>query len=217
MVLDKVQYIAVDGPIGVGKSSLVKILSKDLKAQPVFENPDDNPFLPLFYEDQHRHALQTELFFLLSRYQQQVELRQQELFQQKVVCDYVFAKDWVFAQLNLSEDEFQLYSQIYRLLDQRLPKPDVVIFLQASTDVLMKRIRKRNKEYETQIDEDYILKVSQAYSQFFFQYNETPLLVVNSSGLDFVEHVKDYEMLKNELVDLIKSGKQKHYVTIAPR
>lgn len=215
--MEKIKYIAVEGPIGVGKSSLARMLAEDYGAKSLFENPDENPFLPQFYDDPHRHAFQTQLFFLLSRYQQQLEIKQQDLFEQKVVCDYVFAKDLVFAHLNLTEDEFALYSQIYKLLDQRLPRPDVVIFLQAQADVLMKRIKMRRKDYESDIDPDYVLKVSQAYSQFFFQYNEAPLLVVNTSGLDFVNHAKDYEMLKKELFYLLKSGQEKHYVTIDPR
>ena len=217
MVFDLVKYIAVDGPIGVGKSSLARMLADESEARLIAENPDNNPFLPQFYEDQSQYAFQTQLFFLLSRYKQQQQFIQQDLFQQKVVADYVFAKDLIFAQLNLTEDEFNLYSQIYRLLDQRLPKPDVTVFLQASPDILMKRLKKRKKDYETNLSPDYILKVSQAYSQYFFQYNESPLLVVNTTGLDFVNRQRDYEMLKEELMFLLKSGQEKHYVTIDQR
>jgi deoxyguanosine kinase len=217
MVLDKLHYIAVDGPIGAGKSSLVKILAKDFHARMLCEDPDSNPFLPLFYDDPSRHAFQTQLFFLLSRFQQHKELKQQDLFTQQVVCDYVFAKDLIFAKLNLTEEEFDLYLQVYRSLNQRLPKPDAVIFLQAEPKVLMDRIQMRNKDYEDGIEEDYLFKVSQAYSQYFFQYNEAPLLVVNTSGLDFVHRREDYEMLKKELFYLIKSGHEKHYVTIDQR
>ncbi len=215
--MEKVKYIAVDGPIGVGKTSLTQMLASDFDGKIIYENPDENPFIQNFYDDTNRYAFQTQLFFLLSRYRQQMELKQQDLFEQKIVCDYVFSKDLVFARLNLSDDEYALYSQIYTLLDQRLPKPDVVIFLQASPEILMKRIKKRSKDYERHISPDYILKVSQAYSQFYFQYTETPLLVVNTSGLDFVKHPKDYELFKKELFFLLKTGKDKHYVTIAPR
>ena len=217
MMLDNIKYIAVDGPIGVGKTSLARMVAEDYKARIIYESPDENPFIQNFYDDPVNHAFQTQLFFLLSRYRQQTELKQQDLFEQKIVCDYVFAKDLIFARLNLTDDEYTLYSQIYTLLDQRLPKPDVVIFLQASPDILMKRIKKRCKGYEKTISPDYVLKVSQAYSQFYFQYSDTPLLIVNTSGLDFVKHAKDYEMLKKELFTLLKSGKDKHYVTIAPR
>jgi len=217
MVLENINYVAVEGPIGVGKSTLAKMLAEDIKAKGVFESPDANPFLPQFYDDPAPFAFQTQLFFLLSRYRQQTELKQQDLFQQKVVCDYVFAKDLVFAKLNLSDEEFDLYMQIYRLLDQKLPKPDVVIYMQASPEVLLKRTRKRKKEYENEIDEDYIVNVSQAYSQYFFQYNDCPLLVVNTTGLDFVKEQRDYEMLKKQLFYLLKSGKEKHFVTIDQR
>lgn len=217
MALNDVKYIAVEGPIGVGKSTLARMLAEDYGAKLISEEPDDNPFLPLFYEDPARHAFQTQLFFLLCRFRQQNELKQPGLFEQKVVCDYLFAKDLIFAHLNLTVEEFSLYSQIYNLLDQRLPKPDVVIFLQAKSDILMERLRKRDKDYEKNIDTDYVVKVSQAYSQYFFQYTEAPLLVVNTSGLDIVNHARDYEMLKEELVHLLKSGLEKHYVTIDPR
>lgn len=217
MSMDNVRYLAIEGPIGVGKSSLVKLLARDYQAKTIFQQPDNNPFLGQFYEDPTRHAFQTQLFFLLSRYQQQVDLKQQDLFTDKVICDYVFAKDLIFANLNLTEDEFLLYTQIFRMLDQRLPKPDAVIFLQASPDVLMDRVRMRSKEYEESVDADYLLKVSQAYSQFFFQYDEAPVLTVNTSGLDFVNHAKDYELLKEELFYLLKSKQNKHYVTISPR
>ena len=143
--------------------------------------------------------------------------KQQDLFSQRIVCDYVFAKDILFAQLNLSEEEFALYQQIYQMLDQRLPKPDVVVFLQAKPEVLLKRVKKRGLEYERTIDMDYLTRVSQAYSQFFFNYQECPVLVVNTSVLDFVTHVKDYEMLKTELLSMLESGRQKHFVTIDPR
>ncbi|MBF0106215.1 MAG: deoxynucleoside kinase [Deltaproteobacteria bacterium] len=217
MLKDNIKYIAVEGPIGVGKSSLVKMMADDFKAKSVFENPDENPFITNFYQDPLRYAFQTQLFFLLSRYRQQTELKQQDLFDQRIICDYLFAKDMIFANINLTDDEFALYSQVYKLLDQRLPKPDVIIFMQASPEVLMKRIRMRKKEYEHNIDPSYVFRLSQAYSQYFFQYKEAPVLVVNTSGLDFVKHVKDYEMLKKELFYLLKSGLEKHYVTIDPR
>ncbi len=211
------QYIAVDGPIGVGKSSLVQLLARDFGATQVLEEPDANPFLPSFYDDPARYAFQTQLNFLLSRYRQQLDLKQVDLFQQRIVCDYVFPKDILFAELNLSEEEFDLYQQIYQMLDQRLPKPDVVIFLQAKPEVLLKRVKKRDIDYESSIDVEYLTKVSQAYSQFFFQYQDCPVLVVNTSVLDFVSHLNDYELLKGALMDMLESGQQKHFVTIDPR
>jgi deoxyadenosine/deoxycytidine kinase len=192
----------------------VQILAKDLGGRMVLEKPEDNPFLPLFYTDRGKHAFQAQLFFTLSRYRQQLELRQQNLFSQRIVCDYIFAKDHIFAQLNLTDDELALYQNIYQLLDERLPKPDVTIFLQANADVLMKRIRKRRIDFERDIDPDYVQGVAQAYSQYFFQYQDTPLLVVNTTGLDFVNRPQDYDILKEELQALLSSGQARRNVTI---
>ena len=215
--MEKLRYIAVEGPIGVGKTSLANMLAEDLKARLVLEEADTNPFLGPFYEDSRRYAFQAQVFFLLSRYRQQIELKQQDLFNQVTVCDYIFAKDQIFASLNLSEDEMDLYNRVYQLLDARLPKPDLVIFLQASPDILMNRVKKRKGAFEKGLKGDYVERVAQAYSQFFFKYSETPLLVVNTSGLDFVKNPKDYETLKKELYHMVKGGKEKHYVTIDSR
>src|SRR5687768_15859119 len=194
--MDALKYIAVEGPIGVGKTALTQMLAQDFGARLILEEPDENPFLPLFYQDATKHAFQTQLFFLLSRYRQQIQLKQQDLFQQRIVCDYVFAKDHIFAQINLTRDELDLYNQIFKLLDQQLPKPDVTIFLQASPDVLAKRIKKRNKAYEKRIDPNYLKTLSQAYSEFFFRYSDSPLLVLNTSDLDYVNNPDDYATLK---------------------
>jgi deoxyguanosine kinase len=212
--MDDIRYIAVEGPIGVGKTALARMFAEDAGARLVLEEPDENPFLPQFYQDVTQYAFQTQLFFLLSRYRQQVQLKQQDLFQQKVVCDYIFAKDHIFAQLNLTPDEMDLYNQIFHLLDKQLPKPDVVVFLQANPDVLVKRIKKRNKSYEQAIDPDYVRTLAQGYSEYFFSYRATPLLVVNTSDLDFVGRPEDYATLRKELIYLVKSGKPIHYVTI---
>lgn len=193
------------------------MLAEDLNARLVLEEVSDNPFLGRFYENPKQHAFQTQIFFLLSRYRQQLELKQQDLFSQTTVCDYLFAKDQIFASVNLEADEMDLYNSIYQFLDARLPKPDLVIFLQASPDVLMNRIKKRKMNYEKGIKPDYVENLAQAYSQFFFRYNEIPLLVVNSSGIDFVNNKKDYEILKKELYHMWKKEKDKHYVTIDSR
>lgn len=215
--MEKLKYLAVEGPIGVGKTSLTRMLAEDLGAKLILEKPADNPFLSTFYEDPGKFAFQTQLFFLLSRYRQQIELKQQDLFNQVTVCDYVFAKDQIFAHMNLTPEEISLYEEVYRLLDARLPKPDLIIFLQASPDVLMNRIRKRNEVYEKSLRFDYVEQLSQAYSNFFFKYQETPLLVVNASGIDFVNNKKDYETLKKELYHMIKTRKDRHYITIDSR
>lgn len=215
--MEKLRYLAVEGPIGVGKTSLTQMLAEDLGARLILEEAAENPFLSEFYQDPNRHAFQAQIFFLLSRYRQQVELLQQDLFNQITVSDYVFAKDQIFASLNLSPEEMDLYNNVYQLLDARLPKPDLVIFLQANPDILMSRIKKRKADFEKGIQEDYVDRVSQAYSQYFFQYTESPLLVVNTSGLDFVKKPKDYDTLKKELYHMWKGGLEKHYVTIDSR
>lgn len=215
--MNKLRYIAVEGPIGVGKSSLATMLAEDFKGRVILEEAFENPFLGPFYENAEQYAFQAQIYFLLSRYRQQVELKQQDLFSEVTVCDYLFAKDQIFASMNLLPEELDLYDKVYQLLDARLPKPDLVIFLQASPDILLSRIRKRKVAFEKGIRPEYIEKLSQAYNQFFFKYNDSPLLVVNSSGIDFVKNKKDYETLKKELYDMWKGGKEKHYVTIDTR
>ena len=213
--MTKKKYIVVEGPIGVGKTSLAKILAAEFQARSLFEKVEDNPFLPKFYEDRETYAFQNQLFFLLSRYQQQRELSQQELFNQHTVADYLFAKDKIFASLTLSSEELNLYQQIYLLLDTRVPKPDLVVYLQARPEVLYKRIKKRDKSYEKNITPEYLEDVAQAYNQFFFHYDEGPLLVVNTSEIDFVSS-------GNDLADLIKEinnmgpGTQ-HYIPLGSR
>ncbi len=213
--MTKKKYIVVEGPIGVGKTSLAKILAAEFQARSLFERVEDNPFLPKFYEDRETYAFQNQLFFLLSRYQQQRELSQQELFNQNTVADYLFAKDKIFASLTLSSEELNLYQQIYLLLDMRVPKPDLVVYLQARPEVLYKRIKKRDKSYEKYITPEYLEEVAQAYNRFFFHYDEGPLLVVNTSEIDFVSS-------GNDLADLIKEinnmgpGTQ-HYIPLGSR
>ncbi|MFQ5903012.1 MAG: deoxynucleoside kinase, partial [Candidatus Binatia bacterium] len=182
----KTKYIVVEGPIGVGKTSLAKILASEFQARTVFEKVEENPFLPKFYEDRETYAFQNQIFFLLNRYQQQRELSQQELFSQNTVADYLFAKDRIFATLTLSNEELNLYQQIYQLLDTRVPRPDLVVYLQARPEVLYKRIKKRDKSYEKGVTLEYLREVAQAYNRFFFHYDESPLLVVNTSEIDFV-------------------------------
>ncbi len=213
--MNRLRYIAIEGPIGVGKSSLAELLSKELKGRLLTEEVDANPFLPRFYTDPRKYAFQTQIFFLLSRYQQQRELLQQELFNTTIVSDYLFAKDRIFAYLNLDEDELTLYDRIYKLLDTRIPKPDLVIFLQASTRVLVERIRKRNKDYEANIKEEYLERLVDAYNRYFFYYSDTPLLVVNTTDIDFVENPSDLSNLIKE-IRTMKGGAQ-HYIPLSSR
>ncbi len=207
------RYIVVEGPIGVGKTSFVKLLGEVFQAKTVLERAEENPFLSKFYGNADKFAFQTQIFFLLTRYQQQQEILQAELFRQSIVSDYLFAKDRIFAYLNLSEEEIVLYEWIYQLLDQRVVKPDLVIYLQAPVQVLLKRIRKRALWYEKEMDQEYLEKVSKAYNTFFFHYKDTPLLVVNTSNIDFVHREAD---LKNLIREIENADKGVRYITIAP-
>ncbi len=205
--MENCRYIAIEGPIGVGKSSLVELLAREMGGSTMLEEVDTNPFLPNFYGDTRKYAFQTQLFFLLSRYQQQKDIFQQDLFSSTVVSDYLFAKDRIFAYLNLDENELGLYEQVYRLLDTRIPKPDLVIYLQASTEVLQDRIRRRNKDYERGISDDYLERLVDAYNRYFFYYNDTPLLVVNTTEIDFVNDPEDLSGLIKEIREM-KGGSQ---------
>lgn len=198
-VMEKGKYIAVEGPIGVGKTSLAAKLAEHFDGRAIIEAVDENPFLPRFYQDSDKYAFQTQIFFLLSRFRQQQELLQQDLFHRVTITDYLFDKDRLFAQLTLGEDELALYEQIYNLLEARVLRPDLVIYLQASPEVLIRRIRKRNLAYERGIDAEYIERVSEGYRQFFFQWNASPLLVVDTSLIDFVKHEEDFLLLTREM------------------
>ncbi|RMG57755.1 MAG: deoxynucleoside kinase [Deltaproteobacteria bacterium] len=207
--------MAVEGPIGVGKTSLARQLAKVFQARLVLEEAEKNPFLERFYEDREKYAFQTQIFFLLSRYRQQRELIQGNLFEQNVVSDYIFQKDKIFAYINLEEDELKLYESLYRLLGANVPKPDLVIYLQAKPEVLLARIKKRNNPYERNINLEYLKALADAYNEFFFHYRETPLLVVNTSEIDFVESKRDLEHIIKEIKN-IKKGVQ-HYIPLGSR
>jgi deoxyadenosine/deoxycytidine kinase len=189
------RYIVVEGPIGVGKSSLTNILAERLKARRVMEVVEENPFLASFYTDRSKYAFQTQMFFLLSRFKQQQELFQQDLFASVTVSDYLFAKDRIFASLTLDPNELALYERVFEELRPRVTKPDLVIYLQARLDVLLARIKKRAREFERKFDPEYLDAVCRAYNDFFFHYDETPLLVVNTSDIDFVNNPEDLENL----------------------
>ena len=192
-------YIAVEGPIGVGKTSLARALSRQMSARLVLEEVDGNPFLSRFYEDPDKFALPVQLYFLLTRYNQQRELAQQDLFAQATVSDYLFAKDRIFASLNLAPDEMTLYDNVYRLLDARMAKPDLVVYIRANVEVLAARLRKRNRDFEQHISLGYLERVSAAFRDFFFYYDETPLLAVDTSELDFVTNSDDLKDLIREI------------------
>ncbi|MZH47071.1 MAG: deoxynucleoside kinase [Nitrospinae bacterium] len=193
------RFIAVEGAIGAGKTSLVSLLEKQYGARVILEENDSNPFISKFYEDQETYSVHTQMFFLLSRYNQYMELAQRDLFNSVVVIDYLFQRDKIFAQLNLEDHEYRLYEQIFNLIGPKAPKPDLVIFLQASTDVLMERVAKRGRDYEAFMDPDYLDSVNKAFNNFFFYYSETPLLVINTNEIDFVEKKCDLEELINKV------------------
>jgi deoxyadenosine/deoxycytidine kinase len=189
------RFIVVDGPIGVGKTSLAERLARRLGGRTLLEVAEDNPFLPGFYKDPRRYAFQAQLWFLLNRFRQQQELAQVDLFQQTLVMDYLFAKDKLFAYLTLEDHELGLYERILALLQVQVPVPELTIFLQADTDALLGRIAHRGKPYEREIDRSYLEELTRAYTHFFFHYDASPLLVVNTSEIDFVNQPEDFENL----------------------
>ena len=190
-------YIAIEGPIGVGKTSLANLISKELGAKLVLEEFQDNPFLPDFYKDPERYSFQTQLFFLLQRYRQQQELRQVDMFQNLLITDYLFVKDRLFASLNLSQKEMNLYDTVANLLERNIIRPDLVLYLQADTETLMNNINKRGREMESGISFDYIDALSQLYTEYFFRYQETPLVIINTNNIDFVENKSDLKEVIN--------------------
>jgi len=194
-----IRHIAVDGPIGAGKTTLARMLAEDMRANLCLEPSETNPFLADFYKNRKKNAFKTQLYFLLNRYQQQVELNQLDLFNQMIISDYTFAKDAIFAGINLSEDELKLYNTIFDLLKERLTKPDMVIYLMADSDVLLKRIRKRGIDYEKHIDINYLDKLTDNYNGFFLNYDDTPLLVVDTTNQDYMDNPEDFENLKREI------------------
>jgi deoxyadenosine/deoxycytidine kinase len=213
--MERPRYIAVEGPIGVGKTTLAQALAERMGARLVLEQPEENPFLAGFYADRRKHAFQAQLFFLLSRFQQQQALFQQDLFSQCTVADYLFAKDRIFAALTLQPAELALYHQVYDLLGPRVVRPDLVVYLQARTEVLVSRIKRRGRDYERSIEASYLDALGKAYSDFFFHYEDTPLLVVNTSDIDVEGNADDLEALLT-VVRRHKKGTQ-HYVPLSTR
>jgi len=186
-------YVAIEGVIGVGKTSLAHLLEELLNAKLVMEKFDENPFLPDFYLDPERYAFQTQLFFLLSRYRQQQELRQTEVFHKLVISDYMFVKDRLFASLNLDDKEMSLYDSVAKILEKNILNPDLVIYLQAETPKLMERITLRGRDFEKNMSPDYIDALNQVYNEYFFRYQESPLLIINTNDIDFVHNEEDLE------------------------
>lgn len=201
-------YIAVEGPIGVGKSSLAKRLAETFQYQPLLEKADENPFLERFYQNQPQAALSTQLFFLMQRAQQLQDLKQHDMFASQRVADFLIEKDELFAGITLDSDEMKLYSAVYRQLSIHAPNPDLVIYLQAPVHVLQDRIKQRGIPAEQHIEREYLEQLNNAYSEFFHYYERAPLLIVNASQLDLVNNEQDYQQLVDYLLS-IRNGR--HY------
>ena len=192
---DKFRYIVVEGPIGAGKTSLARLLAEKSGSTPLLEDPGANPFLPGFYADQARYALPTQLFFLFQRIQQVRDLSQADLFRRATVSDFMLDKDPLFARLTLNDDELNLYQQIYAQMKPQSAVPDLVIYLQASIETLLERVKRRAVNYERTISEDYLVKLAESYARFFYQYDAAPVLIVNSEHLNFVDTPADFGLL----------------------
>ena len=209
------RYIVIEGPLGVGKTSLAKMLAEKMNGQTLMEDVEENPFLFNFYQDPQKYRFQAQIFFLLRRYEQAQAMGQMDLFNRVVISDYLFDKDRIFAQVNLDDNEFWLYEQLFQILRKRVTPPDLVLFLQANTDVLMDRIKKRNRKYEKSVNYKYLEKINRAFNDFFFHFSDCPLLVVNASEIDFVHVPEDFENLVDQ-INKMKSGTQ-YYVPISSK
>lgn len=205
---DKPQFIVVEGPIGVGKTTLAKLLAESFNTDLLLEGADENPFLNGFYDNQKNVAFQTQLFFLFQRAQQMQNLKQSDMFRPVHVADFIMEKDRLFAELTLDEDEFRLYQQVYQHLTIDAPTPDLVIYLQAPVDVLKKRISQRGRVYEKNMTTDYLHRLNDSYARFFHDYNQSPILIVNAEELDLINNEKDYNLLLAQ-IRKVKSGR--HY------
>ena len=201
-MLGRFRHIVVEGPIGVGKTSLARKLAAMMEAELVLENADENPFLPRFYEDRKRYALPVQLFFLVSRVEQARRLSQGELFTPSTVADFMLEKDLLFAHLTLDEAEFKLYRQLYDGLKPQSTSPDLVIYLQANPATLLERVKKRGRAYEHQLGEPYLNDLAKAYSEFFYHYDSAPLLTVNCEHLNFADKDADFELLVQRIQDM---------------
>jgi deoxyguanosine kinase len=206
-------FIVVEGPIGVGKTTLAKRLAQSFNSDVLLEGVEDNPFLERFYQDPRSAALQTQLFFLFQRARQLQSLRQSDMFRPVRVADFIMEKDRLFAELTLDEDEFKLYQQVYEHVTIDAPVPDLVIYLQAPVDVLRKRVAKRGRDYERHLTAEYLERIVESYTRFFYDYAQSPLLIVNATEIDLVNNESDYQLLLDQIH---KSRSGRHYFNPAP-
>lgn len=195
-----IKYIAIEGVIGAGKTTLAKMLSQKMNANLVLESYEDNPFLEKFYKNPRRYALHTQMYFLMSRYKQLLELRQDDLFHEYIVADYIFEKDKIFAYLNLADDELELYERMVSFIERNLKKPDLVIYLQSTVDRLMANINKRGRSAEKNMSETYISDLNEAYNYFFFRFKASRVMIVNATEMDFVNNENDFNNLIAEIL-----------------
>ena len=202
MELDKCRYIVVEGPIGAGKTSLATRLATHLHGDPLLEKPEDNPFLARFYEDMNRYALPTQLTFLFQRVDQLRGVGQFDMFRRTTVADFLLDKDPLFARLNLSDAEYQLYDKMFSQLRPQVPSPDLVIYLQAPVEVLVERVHRRGVQYEQRISPHYLARLADAYSRFFYAYEDAPLLIVNSVRLNFVDNAAHFDLLLSRIASM---------------
>jgi deoxyguanosine kinase len=196
----EIHYIAIEGVIGAGKTSLARMLSERLGARLVLEQFEENPFLPNFYEDPEHYAFQTQIFFLLSRYKQQQELYQADLFHSHIVSDYIFEKDKIFAYLTLRDDELKLYENVLTAIEKSIPPPDLVVYLQSGVERLLDNIKVRGRDMERNMSDEYIRELNEAYNYFFFRYKSAPLLIVKATEIDFVNNPDHFEDLLEQIL-----------------
>lgn len=206
-------FIVVEGPVGVGKTTLAKRLAESFQSDVLLEGADENPFLERFYQDPRSVALQTQLFFLFQRARQIQDLRQTDLFRPVRVADFTLEKDRLFAELTLDENEFKLYQQVYDHLTIDAPRPDLVVYLQAPVDVLMRRVNKRGRTYERPVSQEYLQRIVESYTRFFYDYSQSPLLIVNAAEIDFANNDTDYQLLLDQ-IRKVRSGR--HYFNPTP-
>ncbi len=212
-MISKLDFIVVEGPIGVGKTTLAKRLAESFGSDVLLEGAEENPFLERFYQDQRSAALQTQLFFLFQRAQQLQDLKQQDMFRPVQVADFIIEKDRLFAQMTLDEDEYKLYEQVYEHVTIDAPQPDLVIYLQAPVEVLVKRVAKRGRRFEKYMEADYLERIIESYTRYFYNYAGSPLLIVNATEIDLVNNEADYQLLLDQ-INKTQSGR--HYFNPAP-